>query len=186
MTPTTPLSKFTKILPDQAKALARLGLSTIEDLLYFMPVRYSNVSTVTVLDNAEPDVEITVYGILTNLKTMKGFKSKIPMATATFTDIMDSSIPVTWMHQPYLAKMFKEGEKVKLTGKISVSKSGKKFMNPVVEKTGYLPVDMSDSLFQNTDDDKDVGFPVYHETRGITSKWMYHTIQKIFKETYLN
>lgn len=182
MPPTTPLSKFTKILPDQAKALARLGLSTIEDLLYFMPVRYSNVSTVTILENADVDTEITVYGILTNLKTMKGFKSKIPMATATFTDIMDSSIPVTWMHQPYLAKMFKDGEQVKLTGKISVSKSGKKFMNPVVEKTGYLPVDMSDSLFQNTDDDKDVGFPVYHETRGITSKWMYHTIQKIFKE----
>jgi ATP-dependent DNA helicase RecG len=182
MNPSTPLSKFTKILPDQAKALARLGLSTIEDLLYFMPVRYSNVSTVTILENADVDTEITVYGILTNLKTMKGFKSKIPMATATFTDIMDSSIPVTWMHQPYLAKMFKDGEQVKLTGKVSVSKSGKKFMNPVVEKTGYLPVDMSDSLFQNTDDDKDVGFPVYHETRGITSKWMYHTIQKIFKE----
>jgi ATP-dependent DNA helicase RecG len=181
MNPTIHLATFTKINPDQAKALTRLGISTVSDLLNYFPLRYSNVSTVTILEHAEPDTEITVYGVLKNLSVKKSFQSKIPMATATFTDIMETSISVVWMHQPYLAKMFKEGEQVKLTGKITVGTSGKKFMNPTVEKTGYLPVDMSDSLFQNTEDETTIGFPVYRETRGITSKWIYHTIQKIFK-----
>ncbi len=174
------ISKITTISTDHAKALEKLGLNTIHDLLYYFPVRYSNVGTVTVLDNAEADAEITVYGVLSSIKLTKSWTSKIPMAKAQFRDISDTAIPVMWMNQPYMAKMFTEGDQVKLTGKITNSKSGRVFMNPHIEKTGYLPVDVSDSLFENTDDAKDVGFPIYRETRGITSKWLYHTVKKIF------
>ncbi len=176
----SPLSKITTISADHAKALDRLGIKTIHDLLYYFPVRYSNVGTVTVLDNADTDTEITVYGVISSIKLTKSWTTKIPMAKAQFRDISNTSIPIVWMNQPYMAKMFKEDDTVKLTGKITNSKNGRVFMNPHIEKTGYLPVDVSDSLFENTDDAKDVGFPVYRETRGITSKWIYHTIKKIF------
>jgi ATP-dependent DNA helicase RecG len=128
------------------------------------------------------DTEITVYGVLSKISLTKGWKSKIPMAKATLRDMSDTNISIIWMHQPYMAKMFAEGDQVKLTGKISEGKNGRVFMNPHIEKTGYLPVDVSDSLFENTDDAKDVGFPIYRETRGITSKWIYHTVKRIFAE----
>lgn len=182
MNPKTPLGKIAKLTPDLSKALGKLELHTVTDLLYYFPVRYSNVGTITTLDHAEPDNEITVYGVITKIQLTKGWKSKIPMAKATFKDISNTTIPIVWMNQPYMAKMFSEGDQVKLTGKISLGKSGKSFMNPHIEKTGYLPVDVSDSLFENTDDAKDVGFPIYRETRGVTSKWLYHTLKKIFSE----
>ena len=31
----------------------------------------------------------------------------------------------------------------------------------------------------------DIGYPVYPETQGITSKWFYHAIEKIFREKSL-
>ncbi len=182
MKPDSLIKSLTKITPDQAKALERIGLKTLTDVLYYFPVRYSNVGTITVLDNAQADTEITVYGVLSKISLTKGWKSKIPMAKASLRDMSDTNISIIWMHQPYMAKMFAEGDQVKLTGKISEGKNGRIFMNPHIEKTGYLPVDVSDSLFENTDDAKDVGFPIYRETRGITSKWIYHTVKRIFAE----
>ncbi len=182
-TPESLITTFVRITPDQKKALERLRIKTIYDILLYPPVRYSNVSTITTLDNAEPNTEITVYGIIKKPTTAKGFHSKIPMAKATFTDIENSTIGITWMNQPYMAKMFIDGDQVKLTGKITVNKSGvKTFMNPEIEKTGFLPIDMSDSLFQGTDAEKNIGFPVYAETRNLTSKWIYYTIRKIIQE----
>lgn len=182
-TPESLITSFVRTTAEQQKALNRLKINTIQDLLFYAPARYSNVSTTTTLDNAEPNTEITVYGIIKKPTTAKGFKSRIPMAKATFTDIENTTIGITWMNQPYMAKMFADGDQVKLTGKVSVGKSGvKTFMNPEVEKTGYLPVDMSDSLFQGTESEKNIGFPVYPETRNLSSKWIYHTIRKIIQE----
>ena len=179
MKPETLISKICNLSDEHEKSLHRLGIKTAQDLLYYFPVRYSNVGEITTLDNAESGNEITVYGVITKIQLTRGWKSKIPMAKATFKDISNTTIPIVWMNQPYMAKMFSEGDQVKLTGKITEGKSGKSFMNPHIEKTGYLPVDVSDSLFENTDDSKNVGFPVYRETRGITSKWIYHMIKKI-------
>jgi RecG-like helicase len=47
--------------------LERIGLKTLTDVLYYFPVRYSNVGTITVLDNAQADTEITVYGVLSKI-----------------------------------------------------------------------------------------------------------------------
>ena len=75
----------------------------------------------------EKNNEITVYGVITKIQLTKGWKSKIPMAKATFKDISNTTIPIVWMNQPYMAKMFSEGDQVKLTGKITETKSGKSF-----------------------------------------------------------
>lgn len=181
-TPESLITSFVRTTAEQQKALNRLKINTIQDLLFYAPARYSNIGEITTLDNAEANNEITVYGVITKIQLTKGWKSKIPMAKATFKDISNTTIPIVWMNQPYMAKMFAEGDQVKLTGKITIGKSGKSFMNPHIEKTGYLPVDVSDSLFENTDDAKNVGFPVYRETRGITSKWIYHMIKKIIAQ----
>ena len=59
-----------------------------------------------------------------------------------------------------------------------------------------MPIDMHNSLFANGDNIKTeenvknnnigLSYPIYNETRGITSKWFYHAIQKILKEKTLD
>ena len=174
-----------KIDLNQKKALAKLELFTISDLIFYFPFRYTNISEFRHINTLEEGELVTIVGKVSNLKTKKGFKSKIPMGQATISDIT-GSINIVWFHQPYLAKMIKDGATVKVTGKVSNSKTyGLTLTNPEINKEDVLPIDVSDSLFSQAEDISFFGFPVYGETRGITSKWIYHTINKILKQDFV-
>ncbi|MEI7688571.1 MAG: ATP-dependent DNA helicase RecG [Candidatus Nomurabacteria bacterium] len=167
---------------NQKKALSTLGLKTIKDLLYHFPSRYSDISEIRNINTLEDGENVTILGNITGLKTKKGFKSKIPMGEARLSDLT-GSINIIWFHQPYLAKMLKEGSTVRVTGKVTNSKTyGLTLTNPEITKEDILPIDIHDSLFNNKGTQIQYGFPIYRESRGITSKWFYHAIQKILKQ----
>ncbi len=167
---------------NQKKALNTLGIKTLRDLLYHFPTRYSDISEVRNINTLTDGENVTILGKLTDLKTKKGFKSKIPMGEARLSDLT-GSINIIWFHQPYLAKMLKEGSTVRVTGKVTESKTyGLTLTNPEINKEDILPIDIHDSLFNNKEVEVQFGFPIYSESRGITSKWFYHAIQKILKD----
>ena len=167
---------------NQKKALSQLGLKNLKDLLYHFPTRYSDISEVRNINTLEDGENVTILGNITGLKTKKGFKSHIPMGQAVLSDLT-GSINIVWFHQPYLAKMLKEGSTVRVTGKVTNSKTyGLTLTNPEITKEDILPIDIHDSLFSNKGVQTQYGFPIYRESRGITSKWFYHAIQKILKQ----
>ncbi|HAE36648.1 MAG: ATP-dependent DNA helicase RecG [Candidatus Nomurabacteria bacterium GW2011_GWF2_35_66] len=167
---------------NQKKALRQLDLITLKDLLYHFPSRYSDISEVRNINTLADGENVTILGKISSLKTKKGFKSKIPMGQAILSDLT-GSINIVWFHQPYLAKMLKEGSTVRVTGKVTESKTyGLTLTNPEITKEDILPIDIHDSLFSNKGAQTQFGFPVYRESRGITSKWFYHAIQKILKQ----
>ena len=167
---------------NQKMALSRLNLKIIRDLLYFFPSRYTDISEVRHINSLSAGESVTILGNISNLQTKKGFKSKIPMGQATITDLT-GKINIVWFHQPYLAKMLKDGSTVRVTGKVSESKSyGLTLTNPEINKEDILPIDIHDSLFEKAENDYQYGFPVYSETKGITTKWIYHAILKILKD----
>ena len=166
---------------NQKKALIRLGLFKVRDLLYFFPTRYTDISEFRHINTLKDGDQTTIIGIISNLKTKKSFKSKISMGQATITDLT-GKINIIWFHQPYLAKMLREGSTVRVTGKVSENSSyGLTLTNPEINKEDILPIDLHDSLFQKTTTGDQYGYPVYSESKGITSKWIYHAIGKILK-----
>lgn len=181
---------------NQKKALNKLNIFSVADLLFHFPVKYSDVSEAKQISELIPGETATVCGKISKLKTKKGFRSKIPMGEGEIEDL-SGKIKVTWFHQAYLAKMIHEGDTVKLTGKVTDSKYGKYLANPEFEKTPNMPIDSHDSLFrpprplgtppsQGENNLKGFSYPIYHETRGITSKWFYHAIEKILREKTLD
>ena len=176
-----------KLHPDliQKKALARLKIATIGDLLFHFPLRYSDMSVVKNVAELVPGDMATVYGKVSKLKTKKGFRSKIPMAEGEIEDL-SGKIKIIWFNQAYLAKMIKNGEKVKLTGKVTGSKNGVYLANPEFEKAPDMPIDAHDTLFGHGGKNEGFSYPVYAETKGITSKWFYHAIEKIFRDKTLD
>jgi len=169
----------------QKKALHRLGLFSIADLLFYYPVRYSDISTVMKISELIVGETATIYGKVSKLKTKKAFRSGIPMGEGEIEDL-SGKIKITWFHQAYLAKMIKNGENIKLTGKVTEGKNGIYLANPEFEKMPDLPIDSHDSLFGKNDGGVGLTYPIYHEAQGITSKWFYHAILKIFKEHTLD
>ena len=131
---------------NQKKALSLLGINKIYDLLYYFPTHYTDTSNFHYINNLKDGDHTTVIGTISNLKTKKSFKSKIPMGEATITDIT-GKLNIIWFHQPYLAKMINSGSTVRVTGKISETKYGLTLTNPEISKDDIIPIDLNDSLF---------------------------------------
>lgn len=175
---TDPIEKNFRINDIQKKALKRIGIITVSDLLFYFPSRYSDITNLKKISDLTAGETATICGKVLKTATKKGFRSKIPMGEAEIDD-GSGKIKVVWFSQAYMAKMMKTGQIVKLTGRITDGKRGIYLANPEFEKAGDMPIDYHSSLFAK-DTDKDNGiYPVYPETRGLTSRWIFHTIQKI-------
>jgi RecG-like helicase len=62
------------------KALKRLGIMTVYDLLMHLPARYEDVSDIQSVGGLQKDQEAIVFGQLSGLKTRKAWKSKRPIS----------------------------------------------------------------------------------------------------------
>ena len=184
MNTTDPLEEHFRLQENQKKALKRLGILSVHDLLYHFPTRYTDLADVKLVRNLVGDEKATLYGKIRNIKTKKSFRTKVPMAEGTFYDDT-GTVKVLWFHQPYIAKMVHEERFVKLEGKVSEKNGSFSIMNPEYEHIDYVPINISDSLFEN-EGDTPLSYPVYPESRGITSKWMYHALQRVFSSGVLD
>ena len=137
------------------------------------------IGNITKGDNA------VVFGKIKKLKITRAFRKKIPMATGTIED-ETGSIEAVWFNQPYIAKMIPEEALVRVEGKVSERKRStlhapRYYMsNPKIEKIAEAPQAVGESLFGKGSDIHSL-YPVYPESRGITSNWFYHAISKILK-----
>jgi ATP-dependent DNA helicase RecG len=179
----SPIEEVTRLAEPQKKALKKLGISTVEDLLYYFPVRYGDVAKIKNIADLKKDELALVYGKIKNLKTGKTFKSKMPMAQATIED-ETGSLKAMWFHQPYIAKMIKEEMMVKAEGKVTERKGNFYMINPEIKNVDKLPIGVGNSLFG--EEDNNFAYPVYAESKGITSRWFFHALQKVFKSGILD
>ena len=180
MQPTDKLSDHFRIDLTHQKALKRLRIETVADLLYHLPARYEDISDVQSVAGLTKDQEAIVYGQIGGLKARKAWKSKRPIAEGWIED-GTARIKVMWFNQPYLANMLSDGMYVKLVGKVTGSEGKLYIANPEYEKLDSLPVDRHDSIFKGSAQQDDTLYPVYRETKGVTSKWFYHTVLKCFE-----
>ncbi len=175
-----------RLLEGHKKALAKLGLKTIEDLLYYFPVRYGNTSEIKTISALVAGDSAVVYGKISGLKTSKAYVKKIPMSEGIVED--DSGrVKLVWFNQPYIAKMVINGQLVRVEGKVSAKRNGTEIYlsNPKIEVVRTLPDSVGESLFGPGHDEHAL-YPVYPESKGVTSHWIYHTIQKVFKSGLLD
>lgn len=178
---------FLRFTPTQKLALKKMGIISAKDFLYHFPTRYADIRELGDTATLEVGTQVTLYGKLTGVKLRKAWKSKVPMAEAYLEDHR-GRIKIIWFNQAYIAKMYPEGSLVKLSGKISSGTQGLFLSNPDIAKIADMPIDTHDSLFNKTAENTEVQHeennnafltPVYKETKGITSRFILYTIQKI-------
>lgn len=184
MLPTDLLSAHFRLDLTHQRALKKLGIATVYDLLLHLPARYEDISDVQSVEGLGKGQDAIVYGQLSGLKTRKAWKSKVPIAEGYIED-GSAKIKVMWFNQPYLAKMYQNGTYVKLAGKVAGSEGKLYLSNPEVEPLDALPIDRHDSIFKGTGSGDDTLYPVYREVKGVTSKWLYHTALKCFEKGVL-
>ncbi|MBI5798566.1 MAG: GxxExxY protein [Candidatus Yonathbacteria bacterium] len=176
--PTTPLENIFRLTEIQKKGLEKLRVTTVDDLLHYFPARYTSITDIKNIAHLAKGDTATIYGRVVSAKTAKGFKSKIPMTEAIIEDAT-GHIKCVWFHQAYIAKMLVPDAMVKLSGHVEERAGVLYLANPELVRTHELPLNASGSLFQR-EQQGTVLYPVYSETKGITSRWIFHHIQKMF------
>lgn len=191
-----PLSPTFRLTDVQKSALSRLGIKTLRDLLFYFPFRYDMGGSEATVAGLQAGAEVSLIGTLEKLEAKKSWKSRIPIAEGYLRDTT-GRIKLRWFNQPYIAKMYTNGLLVKATGKVSGS-AGKEYLaNPQLERVspteaGLFGAQKDPAKGRDEHDPNSLLqdfvaplFAVYPETRGVTSLWFRHAIEKILTQDML-
>src|SRR3989344_3673770 len=171
---------FTRLRPEQKKALGKLGIRTIRDLLYHFPARYEQSGSSTTIASAAPGAEVTLYGTIRKPDVRKGWKSRRPMAEATLEDA-SGRIKLMWFNQPYIAKTLADGQVVKVTGMVTGTAQKPYIANASIERSPLNPEEAHDTLFAaGADNASETLYPIYPESQGVSSLWFLHAMKRVF------
>ena len=177
------IQHFPRLKPDQRKALTKLGLSTISDLLYHFPARYEAAGPSGTISGVSAGADVTLYGTVRKPAARKAWKSRKPVGEAWLEDA-SGKIKMMWFGQPYIAKMLADGMVVKATGKIAGTGANKYLANPEIDKSPVPPDGIHDTLFAKGDTavlSDDTLYAIYPESKGISSLWLLHAARKVFE-----
>ncbi len=112
----TPVEFLTGVGPRRAEALRRLNIFTARDLLFHVPHRYEDASTVSAIARLRVGDDATVIGTVVSkgvLPTRKGLR----IFQAVVQD-PSGLIEVGWPGQPWLDRQIQKGDQLLLSGPV--------------------------------------------------------------------
>jgi len=132
-----PLESLKGVGPKLAGLLAKKGLSTVEDLLYFLPIRYEDRSRMKKIRELTPGAsEATSGEVLASGEVYYGRRRVFEMAVGDGGAILK----LKWFHfRPSFKSRFKNGQKVTVFGQVSVFGAQKEMIHPDVELLDESP-----------------------------------------------
>lgn len=148
-----------------ASVLAKLGLFTLEDLLYYFPRRYDDYSNLKPIHSLLYGEEVSVIGVIQSVMERKS-TSKRSIVEAMLTD-GTGGIRITIFNQPWQAQKLQIGEPYAVAGRIDQYLGRLVFVNPEIE-----PLD-KELLHSGRI------VPVYRLTENITQRWLRRTIKQV-------
>jgi len=159
--------------PVRAKLLGRLGIKTVEDLLYYTPFRYEDRG------NIKPIGEVIRHGADESYQTIQGkvMASGIVITPRQRKKIFEATIgdgsgyiTAKWFNQPYLRDVLKREKRVVLSGHVrrdpysyALYMDGPEFEIMDNEEGGLIHTGRI--------------VPIYHVTSGLTQKVMRNIIK---------
>ena len=115
----TPIQYVKGVGPKLAQVLARIGVRTVEDLLYLVPREYEDRRNAPPLVRIRPCDLAVVKGEIIKIDAQRT-RNRFNILKVYLSD-RTATIQAVWFNQPYLEKMFRPGMKLIVTGKVEVS-----------------------------------------------------------------
>src|SRR6188472_727794 len=102
----TPVENLYSVGPARAKLLKNLGITTLEDLIFYFPRAHNDLSKFTEIDKLKLAETANIKAKILEAKT---FRTKVRRFTLTQALVEDEtgSILCVWFNQPFLAKILK-------------------------------------------------------------------------------
>ncbi len=169
----TPLMYVKGVGPARGAMLEAKGLSTVEDLLLYLPLRYEDRSNLKPISQLAPGEMATVIAEVRTAKVSAFKRKNLGMFEATFADGSRTTLLGKWFHGSYLANVMAPGMRVALYGKIELD-----------SWTGQLLIMHPEFEVLNADDDEgEAGLhtgrivPIYEAAGKVTAR-VFRSIMK--------
>ncbi len=101
--------------PQRAKVLARLGIRTVQDALFYLPYRYEDRRLQRKISELHYDEFQSVYGKVVSAELINTPRGKMKIFELVVSD-GSGVVTAKWFNQPYMKKVFKKGDRVYLSG----------------------------------------------------------------------
>ncbi|HEX7091415.1 MAG TPA: ATP-dependent DNA helicase RecG [Longimicrobiales bacterium] len=153
-----PVQYLKGVGPRRAEALARLGIRTARDLLYHVPRRYEDASTVAPIGSVDVGMDATIIGQVVS-KGVIPTRSGLRIFQAVLRD-GSGLIECAWPGQPFLDRSIRKGDVLLCTGPIRF------FHRRQMQPREYVV------LGQAGDEDAGAGkvLPIYPATEGLSHR----------------
>ena len=161
------IESLNKVGAVTAKRLKKLGLNTLEDLLFYFPFRYDDFSEITPIAKLEPNTTANIVGQIELIQNKRSYRKRMFITEALISDDTES-IKIIWFNQPYIGKTLKVGDKVSLSGKVEGALGETTMKSPSYEKIITDKNVHTQGLVPN-----------YHLTANITQKQIRFLIKQI-------
>ncbi len=163
---TAPVTVLPGVGPKHGQTLERLGLRTLEDMLYFFPRRYDDYSQLKTINRLEYGEQVTVIGTVKSANTRNVRNGRLKITESVISD-GTGNLKATWFNQPWMAKKLRPGIQVVLSGKTDQYLGRISMNNPEVEQIEQ----------QNLHTNRIV--PVYPLTANITQRWLRRLMHRV-------
>jgi len=148
--------------PARKKLFENLGISTLEDFVYFFPRRYEDRTQLTPLSQVKLGEYQTVTGKVAVRGSRRSWYSKKHVYELVIEDGRGRIFAV-WFNQAYLAQYFHPGQQVILYGKVDMYKNRLQMVAPEYELI-------------DSEEDQALSMgrivPIYPLTRGVTQRFL--------------
>jgi ATP-dependent DNA helicase RecG len=148
--------------PKRAALLAKLGVVTVEDALWYVPRRYEDRSSLLPIGRLVPGATATVSGTVGRVRLSRIPRRRMTVLNVTVED-GTGALQCVYFNQPYLEDMFTPGRRIMVSGTVQAGRTG--WTDLRMDVPQYEVLDEEDAPLH-------VGriVPVYPETKGLTSR----------------
>lgn len=167
-----PLFNLPGIAPRFLRALNKLGIRTVRDLVWHFPSRYEDFRTICKICDLSAGQQATIQGIIRDINVRRSWRKNLIITEALISD-ETGDIKAIWFNQPYLINVLRPGRQANLAGKVMVDEEDLFLSHPAYELVSTVKALGA----------KHTGrlVPIYPETKGLTSKVIRFLIQPILK-----
>jgi len=159
----------------RAVLLERLGIRTVEDALWYLPWRYEDRSVVTPIARLSPGADSTICGTILAFTVKRTARRGLAIVQVRINDDT-GTLPVVYFNQPYLERILTPGTRIMMSGRVTAGRGG--WTDLQMESPQYEIIGEEDDTVLH------VGriVPIYHETKGLTSRQIRIIIKGLLDE----
>ncbi|MBA2634537.1 MAG: ATP-dependent DNA helicase RecG, partial [Chloroflexi bacterium] len=161
-----PIRRSMPELARGAGTLAKLGITTAREALWYLPFRYDDFSDLRALGELIPDEKQSARVRVEAIRVEPGFGRRPQRVIAQLTDTTGSAEAI-WFGRRYVERRLQAGDEVIVSGKVTQRGWRPQFTSPEFSPAGHESVHTARVV------------PVYHLTAGVTQKRLRELLARI-------